>query len=364
MKISELPTPVALVDIDIMERNLRRTIEICRTAKVAYRPHIKTHKMPALAQRQIEAGAVGITCAKIGEAEIMATAGLKDIFIAYPIVGRARFERVLALSENVRLQIAVDSAETAAAMGQFFSGHNRLIDAVLEIDTGHHRCGVQPKDAGELARHLAAAEGLRLLGVFTHEGHVYSPGPVEERLENARRAGRQLAEVAAALRARDLTIGVVSVGSSPAQDAAVSMNGITENRPGTNIFNDCTQVNLGACGWQDCALSYLCTVVSRPALDRAIVDGGTKTFSSDKLVEPTFFGVVKGYPHARFLRASEEHGILSLQDEAAQQMHIGDRVRVIPSHVCGSVNLHDKAYGVRGEEVVEEWEIAARGCVD
>ncbi|MFQ5927341.1 MAG: alanine racemase [Terriglobia bacterium] len=364
MKIAELPTPVALVELDLMARNLQRAVEVCRRAGVSYRPHIKTHKMPALAARQIQAGAVGITCAKIGEAEVMAQAGVRDIFIAYPIVGRRRFARLAALVEKATLCVGVDSAETAGALAEFFRGQNRTLDVLLEIDTGHQRCGVPPDKADALAAHLAGLAGIRLRGLFTHEGHVYSPGSVEERLARARQAGEQMAEVAQRLRRRGLAVEVVSVGSSPAQDAACRVAGVTENRPGTNIFNDCTQVNLGACGWAECALSYCCTVVSRPAPDRAIIDGGTKTFTSDKLAEPTYFGAVQGYPGARFLRASEEHGILTLEDEAARRLRVGERVRVIPSHACGSINLHERAYGVRGEEVVEEWAIAARGCVD
>ncbi|MFQ5817100.1 MAG: alanine racemase [Terriglobia bacterium] len=364
MKISELSTPVALVEVDVMARNLTRAVATCRTAGVRYRPHIKTHKMPALAARQIKAGAAGITCAKIGEAEVMAQAGLTNIFVAYPIVGRRRFERLAALAEKVHLCVGVDCAETAGALAEFFRAHNRILDVLLEIDTGHQRCGVPPEKAEDLAAHLAGLGGIRLRGLFTHEGHVYSSGPVEERLAQARQAGEQMTTVAQRLRSRDFGVEVVSVGSSPAQDAACRVAGVTENRPGTNIFNDCTQVHLGACGWDDCALSYSCTVVSRPAPDRAVIDGGTKTFTSDKLGDPTYFGAVQGYPGARFLRASEEHGILTLEDAAARRLRVGERIRVIPSHVCGSINLHDRAYGVQGEEVVEEWAIAARGCVD
>lgn len=364
MKISELPTPTALIDLDIMTRNLNRAVQLCRSAGVRYRPHIKTHKMPALATRQVQAGAVGITCAKIGEAEVMAQAGLRDIFIAYPIVGRRRFQRLLALAEEVDLCVGVDSVETGQALAEFFRAQNRTLDVLLEIDSGHRRCGVLPEEAESVATGLAALPGLQLRGVFTHEGHVYSPGPLPERLARARQAGEQTAGVAERLRRRGLGVEVVSVGSSPAQDAACRVTGVTENRPGTNIFNDSTQVALGACGWEDCSLSYYCTVVSRPAPERAVIDGGTKTFTSDKVPDPPRYGGVQGYPGACFCRASEEHGILSLQDEAARNLRIGDRIRVVPNHVCGSINLHERAYVVQGDEVIEEWRIAARGCVD
>lgn len=364
VKILDLPTPVALVDLDIMTRNIHRAAQMCHAAGVSYRPHIKTHKMPALATLQMHAGAVGITCAKIGEADVMALAGLTDIFIAYPIVGRRRFERLLALAAKVRLCVGVDSGESAKALAEFFRSHNRRIDVLLEIDTGHHRCGVVPERANDFAEHVAGLGGLNLRGIFTHEGHVYMPGTCEERLARGREAGRELAEVANQLRSRGISVEIVSVGSSPARDAACRVEGVTENRPGTNIFNDCTQVHLGACAWEDCALGYYCTVVSRPEPDRAIIDGGSKTFSSDHLSDWNDYGVVQGYPGAHFRRASEEHGILSLEDDLARSLRVGDRIRVIPSHACGSINLHERVYGVRGDEAIEEWVVAARGCVD
>ena len=172
-----------------------------------------------------------------------------------------------------------------------------------------------------------------------------------------------MAEVRGRLVNRRIPVEVVSVGSSPARDAACQVGGITENRPGTNIFNDGTQVHLNACGWEDCALSYCCTVVSRPAPDRALIDGGSKTFSSDRLSDWPFYGEVVGHPGVRFRSASEEHGWLSLEGDAVCSLRIGERIRVIPSHACGSINLHDRVYLTRGEDVVEELKVEARGCV-
>lgn len=365
MKLHELPTPVPLIDLDIMARNIARAVETCRRAGVNYRPHIKTHKIPALAQRQVKAGAVGITCAKIGEAEVMAKTGLDDIFLAYLIVGHRRFERLAALAEKVRLIVAVDHLDAARALAEFFHARGRQLNALLEIETGAHRCGVLPgEEAENLAALLARLPGLCFRGVFTYEGHVYAGRSPEEIADRARRAGQTIVEVVNRLRARGLPVEVVSVGSSPARDAACRVPGVTENRPGTNIFNDCTQVNLGVCSWEDCALNFLCTVVSRPAPDRAIVDGGTKTFGSVGVSELGGYGRVLGYAGARFTCAWEEHGMLSLEDEAARRLRIGDRVRIIPNRAGTSMNLHERAFGIRGDEVIEEWQIAARGCVD
>jgi len=363
MNIRELATPAPLIDVDIMARNIERAAQMCRAARVDYRPHAKTHKIPVLAHQQLRAGAVGITCAKIGEAEVMARDGLRDIFIAYPVITCKQFHRLAALSMSVNLSVGVDSLEVAKAMSQFCEHQRISFNILLEIDTGHHRCGVVPERAEEVAEILVTLHGLRLKGIFTHEGQVYLPGPQEQRLALARQAGQALADVGRRLIARGFSIETVSVGSTPALDAACRSQGVTENRPGTNIFNDCTQVHLGACRWEDCALTYYCTVVSRPAPDRAIIDGGSKTFSSDRLSDWPHVGAVVGYPKTRFTFASEEHGILRLEGDSARALEIGDRLRVIPSHACGSINLHDHVYLTRGEDVVDEQKVEARGCV-
>jgi D-serine deaminase-like pyridoxal phosphate-dependent protein len=257
----------------------------------------------------------------------------------------------------------MDSLEVAKAMSQFCTSNRVSFSILLEIDTGHGRCGVPPERAEELAQALAALTGLRLKGIYTHEGQVYLPGPREQRLALARQAGQALAKVGRQLRSRGIPVETVSVGSSPALDAACQADGVTENRPGTNIFNDGTQVHLGACRWEDCALSYYCTVVSRPAPDRAIIDGGSKTFSSDRLSDWPYYGAVADCPEIRFTRASEEHGILRLESDRARALQIGERLRIIPSHACGSINLHDRVYLTRGDEVVDELKVQARGCV-
>lgn len=362
MRIEELSTPVALVDMDVVQKNLRRAVDLCRANGVHYRPHVKTHKIPALAKAQVDAGAHGITCAKVGEAEVMAAAGLQDIFIAYTVVGKCRFERLLKVSAGTRISVGVDSVEGASGLGEFFHAHGRRAEVLLEIDTGHHRCGVLPRDAVPMALQIMRLPGINFRGIFTHEGHVYASGTKEERLARARKAGREMAALAAEMRSERVPVDVVSVGSSPALDSACGVGGISENRPGTNILNDATQVHLGACGWEDCAVHYLCTVVSRPATDRVIIDGGSKTFTSDHLSDWKDFGHLLGHPGAHFHAASEEHGIVSLTNGSA--LRVGDSVRLVPSHVCGSINLHDKVYAVRGDTVVEEWKVEARGRVD
>lgn len=364
MHIDELPTPVPLLDLDVLQRNLEHIISFCREARVAYRPHVKTHKTPELARAQMQAGAVGITCAKVREAEVMASAGLRDIFIAYPMVGRHRLERLERLAREISLSVGVDSPQGAKDLNEYFQSRQGQIAVLLEVDSGHHRCGVLPDDALEFARLLGSLPALRFRGIYTHEGHVYADGEQWERLERAQRAGETMARVAKQLRAAQLPCEVVSVGASPSRHAACSVLGVTENRPGTNTLNDATQVHLGTCAWQDCALSYLCTVVSHPAADRIVIDGGSKTFTSDHLSSWKEFGFIPDYPNLRFVAASEEHGILKVSVGDCANLSVGKRVRVIPSHVCGSLNLHDRMYAVRGNKVVGEWRIAARGCVE
>jgi D-serine deaminase-like pyridoxal phosphate-dependent protein len=363
VRVSELATPVPVLDLDVLSRNLERIVDGCRSHNTAYRPHVKTHKMPVLARMQMQSGASGITCAKVSEAEVMANAGLQDIFISCCLVDRLHFERLARLTQSCRMSVGVDSREAAEALSQFLSAQQITVEVLLEIDTGHHRCGIAPEPAGEFCAFLSTLPGIRLKGIFTHEGHVYQPGTIDERLSRAEQAGMEMARTACMLRERGIAVQAVSVGSSPARERASAVPGVTENRPGTNVLNDCTQVHLGACDWEDCALSYECTVVSRPTIDRAVIDGGSKTFSSDQLSDWQGIGILKGYPKARFARASEEHGIVLLPDAPSQTLRIGDRVRVIPSHACGSINLHDRAYVEENGEIVDEWKIEARGCV-
>jgi len=266
-----------------MAGNIGRAVETRRAAGVGYRPHAKTHKIPALAHRQLLPGAVGITCAKISEAEVMARRGLRDIFIAYPVMGCGQFHRLAVLSNSVNLSVGIDSLEVAKAMSQFCTSQGILFNILLEADTGRRRCGVMPESVEEVAEILLTLSGLRLKGIFTHVGQAYLPGPQEQRLALANQAGQGLADVGGRLISRGISIETVSVGSSPGLDAACRVDGVNENRPGTNIFNDCTQVHLSACRREDCALTCYCTVVSRTAPDRAIIDGGSKTFSSDRL---------------------------------------------------------------------------------
>jgi D-serine deaminase-like pyridoxal phosphate-dependent protein len=360
--VEDLPTPAVLVDLDILERNIARQAERARAAGIRLRPHAKTHKCPEIARMQLAAGAAGISLAKTSEAEVFAAAGFDDIFIAYPIVGLAKAERLLALSDRLRLAVGTDSVEGARALGRVFHAARRRLDVLLKVDVGYHRVGVLPEDALAMARSLTDLPGISLRGIFTHAGQVYQAESPDAVAEIGRQEGETLASAGAALRQAGFSVEEVSVGSTPSARHAMRAPGVTECRPGNYVFHDASQVALGTCDPQDCAMTVLSTVVSVPARDRAVLDAGSKTLSSDALrPRPDGHGLILG-TRSRVRSLSEEHGVVRV--EAGDAFRVGERVRVLPNHACVVSNLHDRLYGVRGGRVEAELAVAARGRVE
>jgi D-serine deaminase-like pyridoxal phosphate-dependent protein len=331
-------------------------------AGIRLRPHTKTHKSVQLARRQLALGAAGITVAKLGEAEVMAAAGISDILLAYPVVGPLKLARLRDLLLRVpRLTCAVDSVEVAAGLSRLGEALGRPVPVYLEVDsTGHRRLG-QP--AGEaslaLARRIQSLPGVALTGLMAHAGPAYQARDEEELRRIAVQEAAPLAELATALGP-----GLqVSVGSTPTArflDAAAGA-GASEARPGTYIFNDRTQVALGVCRPEDVAVTILATVVSRPAPDRAVIDAGSKTLTSDTFGAAAGFGEVRGEPAMRLVRLSEEHGVMAVPPDC--DLAVGDRVEIIPNHVCPCVNLTDELVGLRGGRPTERVRVDARGRV-
>jgi D-serine deaminase-like pyridoxal phosphate-dependent protein len=357
--LEEVSTPAVLVDLDILERNVGRMAERARDASVRLRPHAKTHKCVEIARLQRAAGAVGLTLAKTGEAEVFAEAGFDDLFLAYPVVGADKARRLLALSDRIRLAVGVDGLEGARSLAAVFAAAGRRLDVMLEVDTGLGRVGVRPEAAAALAVRLAEEPGLRVRGVFTHAGHAYAADTDAARRATGRGEGTALAEVARALRGQGLAVEEVSVGSTPTAGEAMRVDGVTEVRPGNYVFHDASQVSLGSCGPEDCALTVLATVVSVPGPGRAVVDAGSKTLSSDALrPRAGGFGAVVGR-RSRLTRLTEEHGELAV--EPGESFAVGQRLRLLPNHACPVANLHDRLYGVRGERVEAVLPVAARG---
>jgi D-serine deaminase-like pyridoxal phosphate-dependent protein len=352
MPFETLDTPCVLIDLDRVEANMKRAQAYADAHGLKLRPHIKTHKLARFARRQIELGAVGITCQKLGEAETMADAGLEDIFLPYNILGERKLARLKALAARVRISVAADSDTTVAGLAGAFADAPRPLPVFVECDTGMGRCGVQkPQEALALARTIAAAPNLVFAGLMTYP----AAGAVAA---NA----AWLAGAVELLTREGLAPAVVSNGGTPdlwqAGDVAVA----TEHRPGTYIYLDRYQVAKGVGALDDCALTVLATVVSRPTPDRAIVDAGSKALTSDTLGLEGF-GLVLGYPDVTIRSLSEEHGALDLS-ASAKKPEIGERLRIVPNHACVVSNLFDTVALIRGEAVVEIAPVTARGRVD
>lgn len=363
MLISELDTPALVVDIDVMERNIAAMAEYCRRHKLHLRPHTKTHKIPELARMQVESGASGITVAKLGEAEVMIDAGLTDLLIAYPIVGPAKTQRLADLAERASLMVSLDSEEAARGISAAMAERGTSVGILVELDVGFGRCGLADEARVlKLAQAVSALPGLDFRGLMFFPGH-FGVAP-EERSVLRRQVNAFLDRCLDTFERAGLPIRVVSGGSTPSRYESDRFHGVNEVRPGTYIFNDRNTVGVSAASLDDCALSVLVTVVSTSVTDHAVIDGGSKTFSSDRYQAEHCrgFGLIKQDHAAEIERFSEEHGHINLS-QSNRKYTVGERLMVIPNHVCSTVNMHDEIYGVRGERVETVWRVAARGKV-
>jgi D-serine deaminase-like pyridoxal phosphate-dependent protein len=357
--VSQIDTPAAIVDADVLEQNIGRMAHLATKAGVDLRPHVKTHKIPEIAHLQLEAGARGITVAKLGEAEVMVESGVDDIFVAYPIVGETKLDRLCRLADLVEVRVAADSWAVLEGISAAAVRHRLRIRVRLELDTGMGRCGLQSTEqAVELALRMSDLPGVELCGVMGFSGQSYAAANSGEIVEIARAEGAQVEETAHRLRELGLDAAEVSVGSTPTSQYASLMAGVTEIRPGTYVFSDRTMVGLGWGDFDDCALSVLTTVVSRPTPNRAVLDVGSKGLTNDPSPMQGF-GTVQDNPDIKLSFLSEEHGVAWLPDGV--RIQVGSRLRVIPNHACGTVNMFDHVYVVRGDNVLDRWDVAARG---
>ena len=350
MSLPELETPAVVVDADILERNVTRVALLARERGVALRPHVKTHKIPEIAALQLAAGAVGITVATIGEAEVFVEHGATDVFVAYPVwFTAARADRLRALLDRARVAVGVDSAEAAANAGRFLSGAG--VEVLVEVDSGHHRSGVLPGDVVRVAE-AARGAGLRVAGAFTFPGHAYGPDAAAPAAHHEREA---LATAGTALRSAGFQVAVLSGGSTPSL-AATEDDGATEVRPGVYVFGDAQQWELGHCAADEIALTVLATVVSAHP-DRVILDAGSKVLGADRAAWATGHGRLLDHPDARLTAISEHHATVV----GTGLPGLGETVRVVPNHVCTVVNLVDEVLVVRDGKVEGRWSVAARG---
>lgn len=344
---ADVDTPAVLIDLDIVERNIARFQAYCDEHGIEARPHIKTHKLPRFARAQVAAGAVGITCQKIGEAEVMVDAGLEDILITYNIIGAAKLDRLAALARRCRLTVVADNPYVVDGLGHRFASEPEPLAVMVECDTGAGRCGVQhAAEVVDLARRISNTRGLHFAGLMT-----YPPMGRQAHVE------ARLAELRAALHSSGLECPRISSGGTPNMWQAHETPSAQEHRAGTYIYNDRSLIAAGVCGEADCALTVLTSVVSRPTAERAIIDAGSKSLTSD-LLGLTGYGLVWGHPRIAVHGLSEEHGTLSL---GGDDIDIGARLRVVPNHACVVSNLVDSVLLHRNGRVESEENVAARG---
>lgn len=362
----QLETPCIVIDTDKMHANIRGMAETAANNGVSLRPHAKTHKLPSVAKLQLEAGAVGVTVAKVSEAEVMAAGGIGNIFIAYPLVASSKIERAITLSEQIKLILAVDSLEGAKRLSAAAQARSHTLNVRLEIDTGLRRTGVLYENAVELAKQIHALQNLQLTGIYTFRGALQNGKATLDRRSAGLEEGELMVSLAEKMRAEGIPVVDVSVGSTPTGAYAAEVKGVTEIRPGTYVYQDRMQARLEVCGIDECAAYVLATVVSRPSETLAIIDGGSKTFATDVQpnAEPLMlqgFGHFVEAPDPVLERMSEEHGMVRLN--AGHDWKPGDRVRVIPNHICSTVNLHNKVYFKDGDRYAE-MPVLARGMLE
>ncbi|OMH24795.1 alanine racemase [Tersicoccus phoenicis] len=360
-RLDHLDTPITLIDRDVLVRNVDRMADAVRSTGLALRPHVKTHKLPQIAALQLAAGAVGLTVATIGEAEVFVEHGAPDVFIAYPLwVGPRAAARLMRLAALARVSVGTDSVEAAQNLATRLGPAVDDVDVLVEVDSGHHRSGVAPAEAVAVAD-AAQAGGLHVTGVFTFPGHSYGPGMPSTAVADEQRA---LGEAADALTGAGFDVERISGGSTPTAlltDASVA----TEVRPGVYVFGDAQQLELERCRPEDIALTVIGTVVSRHDGDdgtprRVVLDTGSKVLGADRPPWTTGFGRVAGELEARITALSEHHATVVWPDDRDLPV-LGSRLHVIPNHVCVAVNLVDEVTVVSDGAVVDRWRVTARG---
>jgi len=369
MTLTEIPTPAVLLESSKLQRNLLRMQGAVGERGIRLRPHAKTHKSPVIARMQSFLGASGICCAKLGEAELFADAGAKDIRLPYPL-NPANADRVFALADRIALSFIVDDVDVARAWSDLAVARRTALSVLVKVDVGFHRCGIDPQDAGAAATlAVAALPGLDFLGLLSHAGHAYGAQSAADAEAIAVEEARILRDLAAA---SGVVCRELSVGATPTARFSMHQPGVTEMRPGNYAYFDRTQVGLGSAAWEDCALTVLARVVSRPAPERVILDSGSKTLTNDLA---RGFSAMPGYgavledlhaakPDERLVidRLSEEHANVRASG-GDPGLPTGTLVRIVPNHSCVVSNLVDAVWVVDGDHVVERLPVAARGRI-
>ena len=358
--IAELETPVPVVDMDRLARNLDRAADYAKAHGLALRPHIKTHKSTRIAREQLHRGAVGVTCATAFEAEVMSEV-CEDILVAYPPVGAPRARRLAGIPEEVKLTVALDSPAAIEGIAAAARSADRSVGVYVEMDLGMHRVGTPSlDDAITLARTIEASAPLSFEGIAFYPGHVREA--VDQQRAKLEELDASLAGIIDGFDAAGVHPRVVSGGSTPTLWRTHELHGVTEFRPGTYVYNDRTTAAIGACGWDDCALTVLARVVSTAVPGQAVIDAGSKALGREPMRADAAdgFGCVLGHQEVVVKSMSEEHGILDLSN-TSWRPGVGEMVRIIPNHVCIVVHLNDVIVGLRGDTVDTTWPVVARG---
>lgn len=365
-KLYDLDTPSLLLDYQRLLLNINEMTSFAKEQGISYRPHIKTHKSIKIAQLQLEAGAVGITTAKIGEAEVMAVGGVKDILIAYPISSPVKIIRLVKLLElGVQLKVSVDNVESLTYLQRELEQTPFTLEVWIKVNSGLNRCGVEPgREVVLLAKSILLHTNLKLGGIFTHAGHSYAAKTIEEIEVIGHQEGLAVVESANECEKEGIRIPVRSVGSTPTYKIAGRVPGITEIRPGNAIFFDAIQAGLGVTSLDNCALTLLASVVG-VYKDRVIFDTGSKSLCLDKGAHGNQtvlgFGHIIGHPEVVIERLSEEHGVGVLLQET--NLRLNDQVQIIPNHACTVVNQFDEYVVHENGQVIDVWKVDARGMV-
>ena len=356
--IKELDTPVLLVDLDLMDANIETMVGACRSHNIQWRPHAKCHKSPLIARRLVDAGAIGVTCAKLGEAEVMAAGGVRDLLIANLIVGDQKVERLVRLTEIADPIVCLDDRQQAIPLGRAMVDAGREIRVILELDIGLSRVGVSPGQAAlELAQQVVATPGLKFAGVMGYEGHLLTISDRQEKTRQIHNALQEMTETVSKLADHGIDCEIVSCGGTGCYDISVAVPGITELQAGGAIFMDAFYRYACGIGSLQYALTVSTTVVSRPAEDRAIIDAGRKTMNGE-----IYMPRVLSRDDIQVDSLSAEHGKLALAP-SADDLAIGDRLEMLPGYADLTINLHNELIGHRQGRVVEFIPVTARGFV-
>jgi D-serine deaminase-like pyridoxal phosphate-dependent protein len=362
VKIHDIETPAVLIETETLHRNLLRMADYCKKHGLALRPHTKTHKIPEIARLQMKYGAPGITVAKLAEAEVMANAGIPDIAVVYPLWGDSKWKHLGELAKRVRISVTMDSLPVAEGISRTAKQAGVDVGIRLEFDTGFGRCGFPLEGRSiESAQRIFALPNLRWEGVSIYPGHIMGNRQIRE--QDIVRENAQLDRLFALLDSAGISYPLVSGGNTPVAFESHRFHGLTEIRPGTYVFNDRNTVDAESASYADCAATVLTTIVSTSVQHRAIIDAGSKMFSGDALLsgERKYFGYVQDHPELTLADLSEEHGHLLVPDNIP--LRVGDRLRVIPNHICPCINLQNDVFLTCGDQVVDQWKVAARGMV-